>query len=257
MATAKVATKVPASFERCEPGSVNIPVHKFQGSGSQHDNPESIADETIKAFNDALAKEDVIAVANLFLDDSYWRDHLALSWDFHTLIGKAKVQDFLQQNECALKSIEADKSSDFRKSHVGNFDGVGEVKGIEFFFNFKTKSGSGRGTCRLSEASAGKWLIFSMFTSLESLTGHEEAVFGRRPQGVEHGGKPDRKNWLERRQAEANYDEGREPTVIILGEYDQHGSSRLLTTVRCWPGRTHICSPSPHAWCRRTDCRPQ
>ena len=217
MATAKVAQPSVPSFERVEPGSVNIPVHAFTGPGHEPSDPITLADEVIKSFNDALTAEDVVGVANLFLDDSYWRDHLALSWDLHTLKSQAKIKDFLQQNGCQLKSIEADESSAFRTAHVAPFDGIGEHKGVELFITFTTKVGTGRGTMRLSQNANRKWKIFSLFTSLENITGHEETVKSRRPQGVEHGGKPDRKNWLEHRTAESNFDEDRDPTVLIVG----------------------------------------
>ncbi|ROT37079.1 hypothetical protein SODALDRAFT_351447 [Sodiomyces alkalinus F11] len=49
------------------------------------------------------------------------------------------------------------------------------------------------------------------------IRGHEEATLGRRAVGVEYGDKPGRKNWAERRQAESEWQDGREPAVIILG----------------------------------------
>lgn len=58
---------------------------------------------------------------------------------------------------------------------------------------------------------------FTLFTSMMELKGHEETVFGRRPEGVAHGGLPGRKNWQERRLADENYEDS-EPTVLILGK---------------------------------------
>ena len=52
--------------------------------------------------------------------------------------------------------------------------------------------------------------------SMRELKGHEDAVFGRRPQGVDHGGKPGRKNWQDRRAADADFEES-EPVVLIVG----------------------------------------
>jgi hypothetical protein len=63
----------------------------------------------------------------------------------------------------------------------------------------------------------GKWKAFTLFTLMRELKGHEESVASRTPQGVDHGGKPGRKNWLECRVADANY-ESSEPAVLILGE---------------------------------------
>jgi hypothetical protein len=228
MATAKVAQPPVPSFQRIEAGSFNIPVHKFPSAGSSPSDPAGIANEVVKNINAALSSDDVIALANLFNDDCYWRDHLVLSWDLRTFKGKEKLTTWLKENGCSLKSIETDTSNAFTSPRIGNFDGVGDVKGVEFFFTFKSKLGTGRGTCRLSEDGSGTPKIFSFFTQLMELTGFEEPVGARRSRGVEHGGKPDRKNWLETRQAQTNYDEGREPTVVIVGQYP---SLQLLSMI--------------------------
>ncbi|KPI43444.1 putative indole-3-pyruvate monooxygenase YUCCA3 [Cyphellophora attinorum] len=204
------------SFRRLEPGSVNLLPHKFTSSGSDDADPAALATETIDAFNKALSGNDVIAVAGLFAEDSYWRDHLGLTWDVRTFFGKAMIQEQLSQNGCAVTSVKIDDSSAYRAPHIAAFDGASKVKGIEFFITFESKVGSGRGTCRLFEEN-GKWKIFSFFTSLRNIKGHEEATGPRRPTGVVHGGQPGRKNWVERRQSEQHYEDGREPTVIILG----------------------------------------
>ncbi|RMZ89035.1 hypothetical protein DV736_g3731, partial [Chaetothyriales sp. CBS 134916] len=220
MATAKVdvAQHPVPSFQRCEPGSINVPVHTFSGPGDEPSDPVTIADDVVKSFNHALSAGTAVGIANLFLDDSFWRDHLALSFDLHTLKGRAKIQSFLEQHGIWLKSIETDKSSAFRTAHVAPFDGVGDHKGVELFIKFTSKYGTGRGTLRLSHDSASNsWKIFSLFTSLDTLTGHEETTFGKRPAGVAHGGQPGRKNWVERRAAESNFDDNSEPVVLILG----------------------------------------
>jgi hypothetical protein len=238
MATAQVAVPTPAipSSQRPEPGSVNLAIHKFHDAGSSPSDPAGIAAEIVKGINDALAKGDVIALANLFLDDSYWRDHLGLSWDFHTLKGKETISEFLKQNGCPLESIELDTSNAFTSPRVGAFDGIGEVKGVEFFFRYKAKGSTGRGTCRVAEDSDGKSKIFSFFTQLCELEGLEEPLGPRRPNGVQHGGKPDRKNWRETRQSDLNYEDGKEPTVLIVGR--DHSAPHCihdLTFDRCWP----------------------
>ncbi|RMZ76991.1 hypothetical protein DV738_g4629, partial [Chaetothyriales sp. CBS 135597] len=206
------------SFERCEPGSVNIPVHTFSGPGDEPTEPAAIADDVVKYFNRALLAGDTEAVAYFFLEDSYWRDHLALSFDFRTLRGRTKINSFLAEQGLWLESIETDKSSEYRKAHVAPFDGIGKHKGIEAFIKFASKHGTGRGTIRLSRDSAcNSWKIFSLFTSLDSLINHEEATFGRRVVGATHGGQPGRKNWQERRTAEGNFEGGSEPAVLIVG----------------------------------------
>ncbi len=203
------------SKDRCEPGSVNIPLCRWPKTAETTVDPDAVASKIVDAFNSSLAKADTKGVADLFLDDGYWRDHLGASWELRTLKGRDKIATYLSNDGSALTGIEIDKSAPNRVPQLGAFDGTGDVKGIQFFFNFTSKYGAGQGLARLSEKD-GSWKIFTFFTTLREIKGHEEATYHRRPKGVEHGGKPDRKNWLERRIAAVNL-EDREPTVLILG----------------------------------------
>jgi len=94
----------------------------------------------------------------------------------------------------------------------------GEVKGVGSFLIIETDVGRGRGIVRLLQDHDGKWKAFTLFTAMHELKGHEETVRGNRPHGVDHGGKPGRKNWQERRNATENFDGELEPTVLILGK---------------------------------------
>jgi hypothetical protein len=205
-----------ASKDRVEAGSVNIPIGKAPASASSiPKDPHEIATKLVDEFNSFLSKDDYASLANLFLEDGYWRDHLALSWDLHTLHGGDRIKDFLEEGTRLVK-IGIDSSTLFKAPHFGPIDGFGDAHGIEFFINVTTKLGSGRGVVRLAE-DGGQWKIFTLFTSLEELKGYEEPVYHRRSAGVEHGGKAERNNWLERRTAESSYDD-RSPTVLIIGK---------------------------------------
>ena len=122
---------------------------------------------------------------------------------------------FLEKG-CRIRSVAVDKSSDFRKPVVTEFDGQGHIQGVQTFLTTESDIGRGLGVARLVEQE-GKLKAFTLFTSMRELKGHEEAVFGRRPEGVAHGGLPGRKNWQERRAADESYEDS-EPTVLILGK---------------------------------------
>lgn len=220
MATAAAPQSVVVpSCNRVEPGSVNLPIADLSAvPTSEPVDVESAATEWTNSFNKAIQSESYSGLSDLFLEESYWRDHLGLAWDFHTLKGPKTIIAFLKNSEkgCRLKSIAIDKSSPFRAPHVSGFDGAGKIKGVETFLITETDVGGGMGLARLVRQ-GGKWKAFTLFTSMRELKGHEESVASRRPQGVDHGGKPGRKNWLERRVADTNY-ESVEPAVLILGE---------------------------------------
>ncbi|KAK0103525.1 hypothetical protein ONS95_005546 [Cadophora gregata] len=213
-ATQSMPSEATPSYQRVEPGSVNLPIADL--SQIKAVKPEDVDQGTelwISSFNKAIQSPDLAGLTDLFLPEAHWRDHLCLSWDAHTL-KVPEFNKFLKQG-CRLKSVGVDRSSEFRSPTVTVCDGQGKIPGIQTFLTVQTDIGSGLGIVRLVQQ--GKGLkCFSLFTSLRELKGQEENIFGRRPGGVAHGGQPGRKNWLERRAAEENCEDV-EPTVLILG----------------------------------------
>ncbi|KAJ4368433.1 hypothetical protein N0V83_006790 [Neocucurbitaria cava] len=207
-------TSIPSS-ERPELGSVNIPLGEYPATSTNEGvDAVKVATEIVSRFNDALSKKDHAAIAGIFLKDkSYWRDHLALTWDLRTSKGSDKVKSYLDSSKVQLTKVELDKSSAFRAPKFGPIDAWGDVKGISFFVKFETDVGRGEGIANLAEES-GEWKFFTLFTVLKELKGYEEPVSRRRTRGVKHGGDPNRKNWKERREAEK---EEVDPKVFIIG----------------------------------------
>ncbi|KAF4978552.1 hypothetical protein FZEAL_5085 [Fusarium zealandicum] len=211
------------SHMRTVPGSVNIHVAKFPpssklaASSSAHD----VASALVDTVNTCLQKNDYAALSRQFTQEGYWRDHLALSWAFRTVQGPSNILEFL--TSCAdskdgfrLKKISIDTSSTVRAPNVVPIEGSAEILGVKFFFLVETSIGSGQGLAHIVEDN-GEWKIFTFYTRIDELKGGEEAINERRPRGVEHGGKPGRKNWAERRAQAADFEDGSEPAVLIIG----------------------------------------
>ncbi|KAM0242115.1 hypothetical protein ACHAP5_007352 [Fusarium lateritium] len=205
------------------PGSTNIALAKFPSASKtkSSSNPQEIATAVVTAVNKALQSRDYPALAQLFADDGFWRDHLALTWSFRTVQGPSNVLDFLKS--CAqskdgfrLSRIDVDTTNSTRAPQIVDIDGKGEVQGVQFFFTLETVLGKGQGLARLVEVN-GQWKIFTLYTRIQDFKGHEEDVNGNRPRGVEHGGKPGRKNWAQRRAAAADFADGDDPAVLIVG----------------------------------------
>jgi thioredoxin reductase len=203
------------SSERPETGSVNIPLGKYPATSTNESvDTQEVASEIVARFNDALAKQDHAAIADLFLKDiSYWRDHLALTWDLRTVKGSAGVKQYLDSNKVRLSKIEVNESSEFKVPKFGPIGANDEVNGIKLFITFETSIGRGDGVIDLAEEN-GHWKVFTLYTLLKELKGHEEPLGHRRTRGVKHGGDPARKTWKESRDAEK---EGIDPKVLILG----------------------------------------
>lgn len=200
---------------RVEPGSCDIPIGVLPKTSTiAPEKPENIASSLIEKVNSSIAKKDAAALASLFIENSYWRDHLCLSWEFRTLKGAQALSKLVVESPSVIKS-ELDLSSPFTAPHNGPIDAFGEVNGIEFFIKVTTAFGNGRGLVRLAQEGE-EWKIFTVFTTLHEMTNHEELVNSCRPVGVQHGAHQGRTNWQDRRTADENY-EGKDPAVLILG----------------------------------------
>lgn len=204
-------------------GSVNIPVAQLPAvslPASVQPGPEAAA--VVEALNQGLLRADYEAVSTCFAAQGFWRDHLALSWEFRTVKGHDGILRFLR--DCAksrdgfrIKTFALDLSSPWREPKLSPIDGKGFVEGIQAFIEFKTVIGSGKGLMRLI-FQQGKWSILTFYTSLQAIHGHEERIFHHRPRGVEHGEKLEDMNWKEKRRVESELENVSELAVLILGD---------------------------------------
>ena len=214
-----VAIETPSS-ERVEPGSFHLKIATYPSTVPSPDKSTdagSVATSWVQAFKKVINTPDVDAarISELFLSEAYWRDQLCLSWDFHCL-GPEKVINQLR-NGSRIKSMALDQSSSLRSPTATVLDADGKVHIVQAFLIVETDVGKGAGIVRLVQ-DGGKWKAFTLFTFLKELKGHEELVGKKRPFGVEHGEHASRQNWLDRRNTEKNFEDGQEPTVLILGK---------------------------------------
>jgi len=216
---------IPSS-ERPELGSVNIPLGQYPATSTNTSvDANHVASDIVRRLNDALSSGDNRAAASLFLKDkSYWRDHLALTWELRTIKGNRNIEQYLDSTIIRLTKIEISKSSEFRSPKFGPIDAWGDVNGISFFIAFETEIGRGEGNIYLAEDD-GQWKVFTISTLLQELKGHEELTHHRRAKGVKHGGDPARKNWRELREAEQ---EEIDPKALIIGA----GQGGLMASAR-------------------------
>jgi len=163
----------------------------------------SATDEWLSAFQRALTARDVDAAAALFADQSFWRDIIAFTWNITTVEGSAGVADLLRATLDEVDPV------GFRATE----EPAEEGGVITAWIAFETRAGRGSGLLRLVGGQA-----FTLLTTLDELTGHEEPLNQRRPQGVRHGAFRDRVTWAEsrgREAAELGYTV--QPDVLIVG----------------------------------------
>jgi putative flavoprotein involved in K+ transport len=160
-------------------------------------------DQWLSRFDDALASGDAAAAAELFGEDSFWRDLVAFTWNIKTVEGPAGVRDMLEHT-----------LSHIRPSGWHTTEEPTEADGVtDAWIAFETAVGRGTGHLRIRDGKA-----WTLLTTLTELKGHEERARSTRPQGVVHGADPDRETWLEARHREAEelgYET--QPEVVIIG----------------------------------------
>jgi hypothetical protein len=247
---------IPSS-QRREPGSFNPPIAAWPPTATKLSvNSDEVATEIISRFNEAINKKDFRAVATLFHEDGYWRDHLALSWDFHTMKGRDAIVARLEK-DCPLIEVGIDRSTGWKSPKLFPFDTFGKVQGIQFYTILSTKVGTGRGIVRMAEEN-GQWKIWTFYTSLTAIDGHDEPIGPRRSKGVQHGANPERKNWKDRRNQEIEFADS-EPDVLIVGKLPSLKVPWLQADnlLRCRTSWTHSTRPTQDAQRANFDHRPE
>jgi putative flavoprotein involved in K+ transport len=160
-------------------------------------------DQWLEGFAEALERGDAAAAAERFLDDSYWRDLVAFTWNLKTVEGPDEIRDMLAH------TLEHTKPTGWRVTEEPT-----EAEGItEAWLQFETAAGRGQAVLRLKDGKA-----WTLLTTLEELKGHEQPAGPGRPKGVRHGADPDRETWLEAREREAaELGHETQPYVVIVG----------------------------------------
>ncbi|KAH8697396.1 putative flavin-binding monooxygenase [Talaromyces proteolyticus] len=186
--------------------------------------PKCAAQEWLTNLEKALSTPSILKdqIDNLFHSDSYWRDHLALQWDFRTIHTAASIASFLNQFQPATQISKLSLQSEGKYApHISTPEnGVPEIDFLASMFHFETKVGRGTGILRLMLDDEGKqWKAYAVYTSLQELKGAEEPLGPKRVYGTldsmpngSAGG-----TWKERREKIINLEGGQEPAVVVVG----------------------------------------
>ncbi|MFT4917289.1 MAG: putative flavoprotein involved in K+ transport [Yoonia sp.] len=168
----------------------------------------TITDQTQQFLDDfgaALASNDLERTAGMFLDDCYWRDLVAFTWNLKTIEGPDHVREMLnsQLSQAAPSNFKLQEAEIPTEE-----DGVTTA-----WITFETAHGAGWGLIRLKD---GK--IWTLLTALQELKGFEEPKGRDRPIGAEHGAEKNKSSWQERRDHELNtLGIETQPYTVIVG----------------------------------------
>ena len=68
-------------------------------------------DQWLGNFENALASGDTAAAAELFGEESYWRDLIAFTWNIKTVEGPAGVRDLLEHTDAGARTASTRRPS--------------------------------------------------------------------------------------------------------------------------------------------------
>lgn len=180
-------------------------------------NPREVAQQWLNNFQLLLAIGDYEKVPELFHEQSWWRDMLALDWDLHSIQNADGIKDFLSQNQPRVQL------SSFRLQHEGRFQPKLEkprdnLNWISSMFFFESRVGRGTGVLRLTVNEDGVWKAYAVYTSLQELKQAKEPLGPNRAEGTIESmpGGLAKGNWIERRKRQVEFlDE--EPVTLVVG----------------------------------------
>ncbi|GAA3688485.1 NAD(P)/FAD-dependent oxidoreductase [Gordonia hankookensis] len=178
-------------------------------AGAGPTDPQQRIDTWLTAFESALAARDIDQVTGMFATDSFWRDLVSFTWNLKTVEGREQIADML-----TTRLADTDPRA-FRTAEPATVEG--DVAAA--FIEFETATGRGVGHLRLRpDAVSGTDVAWTLLTTLQELTGHEEPSGATRVRGAVHGSDPDRRSWAEKREDEdAALSSTRAPYVLVIG----------------------------------------
>ena len=157
----------------------------------------------LNGFEGALQAANYSGAADMFAEDSYWRDLVSFTWNIKTVEGRDEIRDMLEAQAAA--------------TNASNFSVVGEATeadGVtEAWIKFETEVSRGSGQIRMQGDKC-----WTLLTTMDELKGHEEKKGPTREKGVQHGAWLERKSWLEAKQEEeASLGYETQPYCVIIG----------------------------------------
>jgi cation diffusion facilitator CzcD-associated flavoprotein CzcO len=181
----------------------------------------------IATFGAALEGGNVALAATYWVDDGYWRDILAFSWDYRTYAGRGEIEQALRDRLPSTQPRALRIATDRMAPRTMRRSARNVVEG---FFDFDTDLGRGSGFVRLilDEANPYSSRIWTIVTTLQELAGFEETIKDRRPTGVEFSVNFAGDNWLDGRRKAVEFTD-RRPEVLIVGG----GQGGLALAARC------------------------
>lgn len=168
----------------------------------------AIATQWLQAFEKNILGNNVEAILFSLTEDAWWRDLLAMTWDFRTFQGKDKIRQFLKDR------LASSKLHSFKASFAVYESLYEDLAWIRVHYTFESAVGGCDGVIRLvptKGANGGiQWKAHNIFTNLQSIRDHLPSIGPRRNFLPNHG------KWLDLRKKETEFID-HDPEVLIVG----------------------------------------
>jgi hypothetical protein len=143
----------------------------------------SIAKTWLENLQTRLSQDKLGDVSDLFIDDSWWRDIVGLSWNITTKRGTNEISQYLQ-SQASKSGFESFNVID-QGALQPRLSDMGGLIWIESGFTFDTKAGTGRGIVRLANVGPLQWKAWIVHTTLDELKGFPEHSPQEKSNGYE------------------------------------------------------------------------
>ncbi|KAI0917747.1 hypothetical protein AcV7_007077 [Taiwanofungus camphoratus] len=165
---------------------------------------QKVASGWFRAFSQYVSANDINGILNISLEDVWWRDMLALTWELRTFHGAPKIKKFLEDR------LAISKLSSLKLGDVSLQRPYPDLAWIQGFYTFETDVGIGSGVFRLVPLSSEIWKAFTIYTNLEDLKGFPEKIGPHRNFLPNHG------KWRSQREREKAFVDA-DPKVLVVG----------------------------------------
>lgn len=134
--------------------------------------PRRITETWLQNLQQKVSQNQLRDVSELFIDECWWRDIVALSWNITTKCGRNEISQYLQLQ--AAKSGFGQLNVVDQGALQPRLSDMGGLIWIESGFSFETKVGTGRGIVRLANVGPLQWKAWIVHTNLDELKGFPE-----------------------------------------------------------------------------------
>ncbi|KAF4468063.1 FAD NAD(P)-binding domain-containing [Fusarium albosuccineum] len=187
----------------------------------------TIAEAFVSSFSSAIQAQDVEAILGHIFGAGYWKDVEMLTWDIRTLHGHDNIRPMLKERlgVTGISNLRLSPHAPASLERLGD-----DLSFILLHISFDFAHGTGVAVARLSPFSAQtgsaaeladpkSWKIYTIGTTVETVQGWDAETGDklRYERGKVHDPEGKGRSYRELRHDETEFNDGSDPTVIIVG----------------------------------------